>query len=623
MNQSLPKNKTKSNANYDSFFIAGIGASAGGLEAITELFDNVNPDIDCAFVIIQHLSPDYISLMPELLASHTKIPILVGEEDMMVRPSHIYLIPRKKNMTIEDGRLKLRDKDKHHNPNMTIDIFFNSLAEYKKDKAIAIILSGTGSDGTKGLQTIKNNGGYTIVQDPLSSKFDGMPLSAINGGFADVVLSPELIPEEIINYIEQTPQEKSTLLALSETEESALIDILTLIKVKTGNDFLAYKRPTIVRRISRRMGFKDVKSLKDYKVYLAENPDEVGALAREFLIGVTKFFRDVPAFDFLGKKVIPEIINAKEDGEILKIWVAGCSTGEEVYSIAILIYEYLQFIGRNIEVKIFATDLEKEAIEKAGKGIYSNKSVFEIENKEYLKYFEKIGDDFIIVPNIRKLIIFAQHDLIKDAPFSKMDLVSCRNLLIYFGPELQKKAFSKFHFSLRLGGYLFLGSSENIGSFSSVFTEINKKWKIYKSEKAYVPPSLENYLPYTVNYKAETERIRTINSTEVNNYSELFTNGIIDKYGYAAIFVNENFEVVHAMGNFSQYMHLPEKTLDFNLLKMVPEDLSIILASTIRKCFKKNQRVIMNPCRIGEGDNKKIIDLTIQPSLDKKKNRPN
>lgn len=612
----------ESSANLlEEVFIVGIGASAGGLEAITEFFDNVPQEAGCAFVIIQHLSPDYKSLMPELLSKHTNLPIIVAEDNMFVKSGHIYLIPHRKNMTIGYGKLKLKDKDLIHSPNMTIDIFFKSLAEYKKDKAIGVILSGTGTDGAKGVTAMKNAGGFILVQDPLTAKFDGMPNSAIATGSTDFVLAPEMMFDEIGNYIRQTPSEKNAIEGLIDNNEDTLRQILDLIKIRTGNDFTMYKRPTLIRRIGRRVGFKNFKSLEDYKEFLLENEEEVFNLSKEFLIGVTRFFRDYPAFDVLAKNVLPKIIANKNPKEPIKVWVAGCSTGEEAYTLAILFQEALSSMDRDHEVKIFATDLDKDSIERASRGIYPDKSIKEIPEERYKKYFEKVGEDYKVIPSVRKMIIFAVHDLIKDAPFSKMDLVTCRNLLIYLGSDLQKRAMVKFHFSLNLNGFLFLGSSENIGDLAGSFSELSKKWKIYQNVNESKSIKFETFYSSTNNIRAAIERPAPVTHVPQNQYADLITDGLMSLSGYSVIFVNEQLEVIHAIGEFRKYIQLPEKTLDFNVLKMVTEDLSILLGAAIRKAFKNNEWVNINGNRIKESDHKKIIDISIQPSFDRKKGR--
>lgn len=602
----------------DNIYVVGIGASAGGLEAITEFFDNVPSSTDCAFVIIQHLSPDYKSLMPELLLKHTSLPICVGEDNMFVRPGHIYLIPHKKNMTISYGKLRLKDKDLQSAPNMTIDIFFNSLAEYKKDKAIAVVLSGTGTDGARGLSMVKENGGLTIVQDPLTAKFDGMPNSAIISGYADHILSPEIMFEEILHHIQQTPSQRTTIEELADGEDQVLKEVLELVKLKTGNDFSMYKRPTLIRRILRRIGFKNFKTLSEYRQYLYENEGEVFELSNEFLIGVTRFFRDEEAFESLERTVIPDIIERKRNNEPLKVWVAGCSTGEEAYSIAILIQETLTAANRTLEVKIFATDLDKNAIDKASKGVYPGKIIDEVSAPRLNKFFEKSANEYKIIPAIRKMIIFSPHDLIKDPPFSKIDLVVCRNLLIYFDRELQKRAFLKFHFSLNLNGYMFLGPSENLGEISDHFEEVSKKWRIYKNVIESKGPVLDTFsIARNIRTKADKDPL----SPKSGYTSEFVMNGLMQLTEYSVIFVNEQLEVMHAVGDFKKFIAFPEKILDFNILKMVPNDLSVLLGAALRRAFKNNDWVIFNGNKVEEKSQRRTIDIAIQPSYDRKRGK--
>jgi two-component system CheB/CheR fusion protein len=351
-------------------YIVGIGASAGGLEAIQEFFDNIPADTNVSYIIVQHLSPDYKSLMAELLKKHTPMQVYEAENGMLVEINCVYVIPSKKTMTIKNGRIRLAEKRAANVPNNAIDIFFKSLAEEKGSKAIGIVLSGTGTDGTKGLEAIKKTGGLVIVQDPVTAKFDGMPNSAIIAGHADFILSPELMPEEIFNYVKEFPVIKGPQ-QISKQDEHIFNEILNSIHQHTSCDFTLYKRPTITRRISRRMAQNGVSKLSYYLDFLHRNPDEIDILCKEFLIGVTKFFRDPEAFELIAKKVVPSIVDNKKSKEQVKIWVSACSTGEEAYTLAILFKEYIDKTNKDITVKIFATDIDREAINFASQGLYA------------------------------------------------------------------------------------------------------------------------------------------------------------------------------------------------------------------------------------------------------------
>lgn len=485
-NRIRSKTPASLNLNKDKnvHLVIGIGASAGGPEAINELFDNMPEETHLSFIVIQHLSQDNESLMSELLAKHTEMIVSKAEDGMIVLPDHVYVIPNKKNMTIRNGRLRLINKNPTAVPNTAIDIFFNSLAEEKQEESICIILSGTGTDGTKGANTIKNAGGLVIVQDPGTAKFNGMPNNAIAEGLADYILAPEKMASEILAYSKDGKNSKMPSFIESAQEVDQLIsEIIEIINDNTHHDFSYYKRQTITRRIAKRMAYLSIVNLKDYLFYLENNKNEIPILRKEFLIGVTRFFRDEAAFDVVKKQIFPRMLAEKEEKEQLKFWVVACSTGEEAYSLAIIVREFMIENNLDIEVKIFATDVDSDAIDFAAKGKYSKEIKSEVSKERLENFFVENGTGYIINHHIRKLVVFAPHNIIKDPPFSKLDMVSCRNLLIYMKPVLQKRVLSMFHFSLNLGGYLFLGPSENANDLSHVLEDVNKKWNIYKTTK--------------------------------------------------------------------------------------------------------------------------------------------
>ncbi|HJW16159.1 MAG TPA: chemotaxis protein CheB, partial [Flavisolibacter sp.] len=468
---------SKTNIADQGHFIVAIGASAGGLEAIHEFFDNMPANGNLSFIIIQHLSPDYKSLLVELISKHTNMQVYEAAHGAKAESNCVYVIPNNKLLTIKEGHLQLGAKNFDKVPNTAIDTFLHSLAKDQGEKAIAIILSGTGSDGSKGIQSIKQAGGMVLVQDPLSAKFDGMPNTAIASGFTDLILAPELMPEEIFDYINERPVH---IVSEDKPDENLLPEVLKLIEKHCSYDFHNYKTPTILRRITRRMGLMGYKKFTDYLEFLRISSEECRSLGKEFLIGVTKFFRDSAAFKILREEVLPDIINSKNDTDTLKIWVTACSTGEEAYSIAILIDDLLQTMSRSLEVKIFASDLDIDAIEFASKATYPASSVSEIAPALVDRYFIKEGSHVVVQPRIRKQIVFARHNVLKDPPFIKNDMVTCRNMLIYMNNILQRKVLSTLQFSLNAGGYMFLGPSETPATVKDGFEEVNGKWKIFR-----------------------------------------------------------------------------------------------------------------------------------------------
>ncbi|HIB37325.1 chemotaxis protein CheB, partial [Mesonia sp.] len=459
--------KSIKNKTIQSRLIA-VGASAGGLEALKAFFSNLPDNDHNSYIVIQHLSPDYKSMMGELLAKTAKLPIEQITDNSEVEPGKIYLIPPVNNLTIEDGILHLSEKPKNQKLNLPIDLFLDSLADYKKDQAIAVILSGTGSDGTRGVKAIKEADGMVMVQDPKQAKFDGMPKSAINSGMVDYILPVEEMGGEISRFIE-TAETIQLSGDLKDVDEQVLSKILDYINENTGLDFSEYKFSTLARRVARRVNVCKCENLKEYYRLLQTNPDEVSILFKEFLIGVTKFFRDPRVWDILADDLIPEIIENKNEGEILKVWDVACSTGEEAYSLAIYIHEELERQDKKLEVKIFATDIAKQHLEVGGAGVYSESMIAEIDSDLVKKYFIKNGDGYQIVEKIRRMVIFSQHNIIKNPPFSNMDMILCRNLLIYFQQSIQHKTLNVLHYALKEGGFLILGTSETVNSHREHF----------------------------------------------------------------------------------------------------------------------------------------------------------
>lgn len=603
-------------AMQENHFIVGVGASAGGLEAINELFDNIPEGNGFSYVVIQHLSPNYKSLMDELLAKHTKLKIIKAEEGKVIEPNCIYLIPNKNNMVIKNGRLHLIDKPSSSIPNNAIDVFFESLAEDKGNRVIGIVLSGTGSDGTKGIAAIKERRGMVIVQDPVTAKFDGMPNNAIASGNYDFILPPELMSEEILRY-PQVVRKQHSHDNLSELDGmDPFHKILRLIKDSTSYDFTCYKKKTLERRISKRMSETGINELREYTLYLLNNPDEVDRLANEFLIGVTRFFRDPFAFEVIRDEVIPELINKKQDDEQLKIWVTACSTGEEAYTLAILINEHLERLGKQLNVKIFATDMDSRAIEIAAKGVYPQSIENDMPRDKLNAHFTKDAKSYIVNRNIRKMVIFAQHNIIKDPPFGQMDMVSCRNMLIYMRSELQKKVLETFHFSLNVGGYLFLGSSESAGSLKDSLKVISKKWNIFQTtnkSKSFIFEGREiNNEPKEIK---KTPNVQPKKSSVESKMKEAFHEAMIEELGYAAVFINENYDLLQALGDYKKFLHLHENQLRMSLLKLVPKEIAVALTLSLRKAISKNEKIVSKRIRIGKGEERRTISLVVKPYL--------
>lgn len=463
----------------DSFCIVGIGASAGGLEALQDFFKEMPDDPGAAYVVIQHLSPDYKSIMDELLSKCTGMPVVVAEDGMEVKSNHVYLIPPKKELTIRENSLILTDQGRVNHVNLAIDTFFKSLADNSGAHAIAVVLSGAGSDGTVGSRYIKDCGGMVIAQEPGSAAFNSMPVSVIQARLADYVLNPSEMGEVIRSYVKHLLNPDMDKEEIWE-EGEVFKNILLYLQEKCGIDFSDYKEQTIRRRLERRVGIKQFCSLKDYYKFLMDSQEERENLVKEFLIGVTGFFRDKDAFDYLEEHVFP-FLQPQKAG--YRIWSVACSTGEEAYTLAMLLTEYLEKNHIDSDFKIFATDVDREALNVASAGIYAD-SVVAVVPPEYLKkYFSKIEGGYKINSQIRKRIIFSVHDVLMDPPFSKLDLLVCRNLFIYLKPVVQQNLLQRFYYSLNQGGYLFMGNSESIGEMSDVFLPQCRKYKIYQKKE--------------------------------------------------------------------------------------------------------------------------------------------
>ncbi|QHS60932.1 CheR family methyltransferase [Chitinophaga agri] len=598
-------------------YIVAIGASAGGLEAIHEFFDNMPEYGNLSFVIIQHLSPDYKSLLVELVSKHTNMQVREVEEDMAIENDCVYVIPNNKEIIVEQGRLRLVQKPVEKAPNTAIDTFLFSLAKDKGRNAICIILSGTGTDGTKGAAAIKKAGGMVMVQDPETAKFDGMPRSVISSENMDYVLAPEFMPGEIYNYIQDMPVQVFN----GTIDEEMLSEVFQLVREHSGQDFNHYKPPTITRRIAKRMAQFNVKSLEEYLQILRTSEDESKALAKDFLIGVTRFFRDKHAFDILKEQVLNRLIDEKEEGAILKIWVTACSTGEEAYSLAMLLDQCLQEKNKWLDVKIFATDIDSNAVEFAARGTYPAAVLKEIDPSFLKKYFIREEKQYQIVPRLRKQIVFARHNILKDPPFIKNDLVTCRNMLIYMENVLQRQVLSSLHFALNTGGYLFLGPSESASLIRGGLEEVNQKWKLYRktdNSRASLPDNLYSPLEYI----RQTRDIRggnngriTMTEKQTSTLQEEFREVIAEDFGFAAVYVDKSYEIIEALGNYKKYLSLPEKKLHLNLLKMVPADLSMALNIALRQAWTTGKKSQIKGVKISTPEGLRVVNLLIKPGM--------
>jgi len=601
--------------NLDPKYIIAIGASAGGMEEINAFFDNTPLD-GVAYVIIQHLSADFKSRMVELLAKHSKLKIIEAKDGMDVRRNEVYLIPNDKFMTISDGKLQLTKKEKK-GPHLTINTFFNSLAQDCGIKAIGIILSGLGSDGTAGIMEIKKKGGMAMVRNPENSEFSSMPAHAIATGMVDFILEPDQMPATIEAYVEK----EGKLLADSPEDELLILDIIKLIEQNSPHDFSGYKQTTILRRTKKRASQENFSSLPAYFEYLKENPEEVIALGKEFLISVTAFFRDQEAFEHIKRTIIPEILGKLEPEEELKVWVAGCATGEEAYSLAILIAEQLKGQYKDTIVKIFATDIDVAAMSHAAKGVYGSDISKAVTAERLENYFTREGKNYKIKQGIRKMIIFAQHDLVKNPPYCNMHLVSCRNLLIYMAPILQKKVFNMLLFGLKMGGYLFLGSSENPTPIIGSLEIADKRWKIYRNTKIKKAVSFDAFaMPEFQEIRRKSPfsgEDHTKNGS--NHLTELMSNALVREMDYLCVFVDEHNQVIRSYGDTSRYML--QENFNSNLEELLQPPLAIAFNTLSTTAIQQNDRASVSGIGIKNGKGTLSINLTVVPLTIKNANQ--
>ncbi len=564
----------------ETYYI-GIGASAGGLEALEDFFKNLPENTNNVYIVVQHLSPDYKSMMDELLARHTNMPIHVAEDAMKTEPNHVYLIPPSMNLYIYHSKLYLQAQLKHNHLNMPIDVFLNSLAQDQGKNAIGIVLSGTGSDGTKGIRTIKEAGGVVMVQSLESCKFDGMPKSAIATNMVDYILPPEQMPKEIVNYIATPSIHKQLAEKIQANEEIDDLTKLTLIlRTYSGIDFSSYKENTIIRRIDRRIKINRCFDLKSYIELLRKSDEEKEILYNEMLIGVTSFFRDLEAYDVLDEKIIPSFDFSRG---VIRIWSAGCSTGEEVYSIAIKLVEYIEKNDIICDIKIFATDIDQRALEFAGVGYYPDSLMTEVKPDYISKYFTKNADGYQINEKIRKMVVFAKHNVLKDPPFSKLDLLICRNLFIYLKGHEQQNILSNFYYSLYPNGCLWLGSSESIGEMQKGFDVIDNKWKFFKYNSTFNPQIINsntNKLDLYSTLERRSEEYKIIRRS--SRFENILSEALV-KVLSPSIIVDGNDNIVQVLGDVDKFMKIQTGRFSNNFNNNMSREMALFVNNCIRR----------------------------------------
>ena len=603
--------------------IVGIGASAGGLSALEQFFDNMPPNTGMAFVIIQHLSPDFKSLMDDLLSRHTKMPIHRVTNGIELQPNSIYLIPPKTHMTVREEHLYLTERTVSPQVELPIDIFFNSLAEDVGGRAVGVVLSGTGSDGSRGIVSINKNGGLVVAQSPESAQFDGMPRSAIATGVCDFILAPDRIPRILVEYAISPLSVRSRMTHELEVfeDEGEYAGIFALLRRHYNLDFSKYKGSTVGRRIRRRMEFRQIPEIPDYAAIVSGDQGELELLYKDLLIGVTEFFRDKQAFQFLEQEVIPRLFANLQRNEDLRVWSAACATGEEAYSLAILLAEKAEESGFMGKITVFATDVHKTSLDFASQGLYDRAKLTNVGPERMDRFFKKEGNDlFRVTSELRKLVVFAPHNLLNDPPFTRLDLVCCRNLLIYFQSDVQEKVISLFHFALKIDCILFLGSSEGLGAFVGEFEVIANQHKLFRkirdlklalnldANRMDRTPSI----PVAV-FQAASSRTVTIDRQVLFDYDTL-----LRRHMPPGVLIDENRHIVHYFGNVAEYLKMPEGRAENNILALAEDNLHIALSTSLQRADSTRQLVITRNVRIRRGEGEFLIDLNVSPLPDEK-----
>ncbi|MGM0674634.1 MAG: CheR family methyltransferase [Spirochaetota bacterium] len=592
--------------------VVGVGASAGGLEAISSFLSYLPAKPGAAIVVVMHLSPDYPSDLAKLLARASSVPVQQIEDATAIEPDHVYVIPPNTNLAVMNGVLQLIPRNDGH-PWLPIDYFFRTLSSDAESRAIGVVLSGTGSDGALGLEAIRTQLGLTMAQKPDTAEFPGMPEAAIEHGSVDYVAAPEDLAKEIVNHVthfgrRELPYDRP------EQSRNQISKIFVILRSATGHDFSAFKENTVRRRVQRRLDLHKIERLEDYVRYLHRNPQEAHMLHRELLIGVTEFFREPEAFETLKNTVLPELLRDRESEQPFRVWVPGCSSGEEAYSLAMVIREVLEEHELTTAVNIFATDIDEEAIDRARRGVFPAAVKADVGEERTKRFFKHVGDALQVVQSIRGMIIFSKQDLISDPPFTRLDLLSCRNLLIYLKPEIQQRLIPLFHYSLRDGGYLVLGSSETVGNFADLFQKISTDTRIYKARADDGSAMARTNLQFPVGGESPATDSRRVKHEPTPTAPEhMLHRFLLNEHTPPAVFVNRRREIVYVHGRTGRYFELPTGVARMDVVDMVRSGLTLPLSQALREAFKEEQVVKRSGLRLDEGDTPTFIELSVEP----------
>ncbi len=594
--------------------VVGLGASAGGLDAFRKFFSAMPDDCNMAFVLVQHLDPTHESLMVELLSRVTPLKVVQIADGMDVEANHVYMIPPNRTLMIRHGKLHLIEPIERRGMRMPIDIFFRSLAEDQQERAIGIILSGTGTEGTLGLKAIKASCGLTIAQDPDSAHYDGMPRSAIAAGVVDQVLPVEGMPAVLLDYVRywgihyktgSRPQEEGT--------SDYLEAVLALLRSRVKYEFSSYKRSTLVRRIQRRMILKHIEQGSDYLALLRDNPEETSALFKDLLISVSGFFREPEAWGILEEKAIKPVMLQRKQHTAIRVWVPGCATGEEAYSIAMVVLEQLQETKQDGNIQIFATDIDEDALARARAGSYPASIAAEVRPDRLSRFFNSTDDGYTVSKLLRDSVMFAVQNVIADVPFSKLDLISCRNLLIYLEPEVQKKLIALFHFALRDDGVLFLGNAETLGQNEDLFEPLSKKWRIYRRSRRARPYKIDFPLVPAREPHRELERSPRFGAVHGATFAETAQRMLLEIYVPACVLVNDKYEVLHYQGSTHNYLAQPTGPPTMDLLACIRGGLRAKLRGALHRATQSGEPTTLTEARVPRGGGSRLARITVTP----------
>lgn len=594
------------------FPIVGIGASAGGLEALEQFFSNMPSDTGMAFVVIQHLDPTHVGILPELLQRVTSMHVQQAMDGLAVEPNSVYVIPPNKSLSVLNGHLHLLVPVESRGLRLPIDFFLKSLANDRLQNSIAVILSGMGSDGSQGLKAIKEKNGIVLVQEPKSAKFDAMPLSAIEAVIADVIAPATELPAKLLALLKLVPA-TDTQKGIDEKSKSHLDKIIILLREQSGHDFSLYKKNTLFRRIERRKGIHQIEKISAYVRFLQENPAEVDILFKELLIGVTSFFRDPEVWEKLKDSIIPEMIRDVPNRHIFRAWVTACSTGEEAYTLAMIFKEVAEKLPnqKGISLQIFATDLDKEAIEKARAGVFSENIAGDISPERLARFFVLETNGYRISNSIREMVVFAPQNIIKDPPFTKLDILTCRNMLIYMEPELQRKLISLFNYSLNQDGILVLGTAETLGVSTEGFREIDTKLKIYKRTSTLSPAELADFPSAFFRTRSFTTEKKLVPKT-LDNIQTITEQILLQRFAPASVLVNDRGDILYITGRTGKYLEPAAGKANMNIHAMMREGLSQLVSDALRKAMRDFSPVFVKNAKIPSNDSFHYVDVTVQ-----------